>query len=63
MIMTAPWFDSTLSPRHRAKEVVAAMTLEHKTCGAEQTPKLICGECGEELHPRDVRAHTTEAVA
>ena len=30
MIMTAPWFDPTLPPRNRAKELVAAMTLEQK---------------------------------
>ena len=30
MIMTATWFDPTLPPRRRAKELVAAMTLEQK---------------------------------
>ncbi len=30
MIMTAPSFDTTLPPRNRARELVAAMTLEQK---------------------------------
>ena len=33
------------------------ITLTHKTCGAEQTPVLVCGECGEELIAREVEAH------
>ena len=31
--------------------------LEHKLCGHTTTPKLVCSECGEELHAREVRAH------
>jgi DNA-binding HxlR family transcriptional regulator len=36
--------------------------LEHKLCGHTTTPKLVCSECGEELHARDVRAHEVPAV-
>jgi DNA-binding HxlR family transcriptional regulator len=37
--------------------------LEHRTCGHMTTPKLVCGECGEELRAREVRAHAAEPVA
>jgi DNA-binding HxlR family transcriptional regulator len=38
------------------------MTLKHKSCGHEQTPSLVCGECGEELRARDVHAHVVDPV-
>jgi len=38
------------------------MALEHKTCGAFTTPQLVCSECGEPLHAREVRAHVVPAV-
>ena len=31
--------------------------LEHKRCGHATTPKLVCSQCGEELHAREVVAH------
>jgi DNA-binding HxlR family transcriptional regulator len=31
--------------------------LEHKLCGSTTTGRLVCAECGEELHARDVIAH------
>jgi DNA-binding HxlR family transcriptional regulator len=31
--------------------------LEHKLCGHATTPKLVCSQCGEELHAREVVAH------
>src|SRR5690349_16536158 len=37
--------------------------LEHKTCGRMTTPKLVCSECGEDLHAREVHAHAAEPVA
>ena len=30
--------------------------LQHKTCGKVIEPALVCPECGEALHPRNVRA-------
>jgi len=36
--------------------------LEHKGCGHHQTPLLVCGECGEELRPREVDAHVVDPV-
>src|SRR3954447_5940402 len=39
------------------------VTLEHKGCGAQQTPVLVCGECGEALRPREVHAHVADPVA
>jgi DNA-binding HxlR family transcriptional regulator len=36
--------------------------LEHKTCGHYTTPQLVCSECGEPLHAREVRAHVVPAV-
>ncbi|MEA2126977.1 MAG: hypothetical protein QOI80_3759 [Solirubrobacteraceae bacterium] len=33
------------------------VTLEHKPCGHETTPRLVCSECGEELVARNVYAH------
>jgi DNA-binding HxlR family transcriptional regulator len=38
------------------------MTLEHKGCGHEQVPQLVCGECGEPLLAREVQPHVA-AVA
>ena len=38
------------------------ITLEHKTCGHTTEPKLVCSECGEELHARQVRAHAAPFV-
>jgi DNA-binding HxlR family transcriptional regulator len=39
------------------------MELEHRTCGHVTTPQLVCSECGEPLHAREVRAHVAPAVA
>jgi DNA-binding HxlR family transcriptional regulator len=36
--------------------------LEHKTCGHMTTGRLVCAECGEELHAREVRAHPAGTV-
>jgi len=33
----------------------AAIALLHAVCGRETTPRLTCGACGAEVHPRDVR--------
>ncbi len=33
------------------------VTLEHKDCGRTSTPRLVCGECGDALHAREVIAH------
>ena len=30
--------------------------LQHRTCGAVIEPALVCPECGEALHPRNMRA-------
>jgi DNA-binding HxlR family transcriptional regulator len=37
--------------------------LHHKTCHTDQTPVMVCGECGEELRPREVHAHVNAAEA
>lgn len=40
----------------------AAMTLTHKSCGAEVMPHLACPECGEHVEARDMRAAPREAL-
>ena len=37
--------------------------LEHKLCGHATTPRLVCSECGEELHARQVHAHAAPVVS
>jgi hypothetical protein len=39
-----------------------AMTLTHKSCGAEVLPHLACPECGEHVEARDMRAQPREAL-
>src|SRR3990170_422450 len=33
-----------------------AIVLEHKACGHETTPELVCSHCGERVHARAMRA-------
>ena len=43
--------------RHLANEQGPALVLEHKACGHETQPELVCSHCGERLNARDMRAH------
>jgi DNA-binding HxlR family transcriptional regulator len=43
--------------RHLANERGPAITLEHKTCGHESSPQLVCSHCGEKVTAREFRAH------
>lgn len=42
--------------RHGGFDEGPPMELEHKLCGHKTTGRLVCAECGEELHARDVIA-------
>lgn len=33
------------------------LVLDHTGCGHEADPRLVCGNCGAELHPGNVRRH------
>ncbi len=35
------------------------VVLDHTGCGHEADPRLVCGSCGAELHPGNVRRHQT----
>lgn len=48
IIMLKAWGDKWL--------VKQDVTLVHKGCGAEMTPRLHCPDCGDPLEARDVRA-------
>jgi DNA-binding HxlR family transcriptional regulator len=43
--------------RHVADQRGPAIVLEHKVCGHETTPELVCSHCGERVHARAMRAH------
>ena|SRR5437867_9230811 len=43
--------------RYVAGERGPAIVLEHKACGHETKPELVCSECGEPVHARAMRAH------
>jgi len=43
--------------RYVTDERGPAIVLEHKTCGHETTPELVCSHCGERVHARTMRAH------
>ncbi|HVL95974.1 MAG TPA: helix-turn-helix domain-containing protein [Solirubrobacteraceae bacterium] len=38
------------------------MELTHKPCGHVFEPRLVCSECGEDVHAREVRARVVPAV-
>jgi DNA-binding HxlR family transcriptional regulator len=38
-------------------------TLTHKTCGHAMEPTLVCSECRDKLHPREVHVDLSAAVA
>jgi DNA-binding HxlR family transcriptional regulator len=42
--------------RYVADERGPAIVLEHKACGHETTPELVCSHCGERVHARTMRA-------
>jgi DNA-binding HxlR family transcriptional regulator len=39
------------------------VVLAHTGCGHDADPRLVCGHCGGELHPGNVRRRGSEAVA
>lgn len=43
--------------RYVTDERGPAIVLEHKACGHETTPELVCSHCGERVHARTMRAH------
>jgi DNA-binding HxlR family transcriptional regulator len=48
--------------RHVAEERGPAMLLEHKACGHETTPELVCSHCGERVDARTMRARLGPAA-
>ncbi|MDQ3987311.1 MAG: helix-turn-helix transcriptional regulator [Actinomycetota bacterium] len=42
--------------RYVAGERGPAIVLDHKTCGHETTPELVCSHCGERVNARTMRA-------
>jgi DNA-binding HxlR family transcriptional regulator len=42
--------------RHAAHPAGRPVLLEHKGCGKEPSPRLVCSACGEPVAARDVRA-------
>ncbi len=42
--------------RHLADERGPAIVLDHKACGHETTPELVCSHCRERVHARGMRA-------
>lgn len=43
--------------RYLAGERGPAVVLEHKACGHETSPQLVCSYCGERVSAREIRAH------
>jgi len=41
--------------RHAAHPAGRPLVLEHKGCGRDSTPRLVCSECGEPIGARDMR--------
>jgi DNA-binding HxlR family transcriptional regulator len=42
--------------RHAAHPAGRPVVLEHKGCGKDSTPRLVCSACGEPIGARDMRA-------
>jgi DNA-binding HxlR family transcriptional regulator len=42
--------------RHAASPAGRPVVLEHKGCGEDSAPRLVCPECGEPVGARDMRA-------
>ena len=42
--------------RHAAHPAGRAVVLEHKGCGKDSAPQLVCSQCGEPIGARDMRA-------
>ena len=38
----------------------AGVSMTHKTCGHELTPRIACGCCGELVKPRDIQLNLAE---
>jgi hypothetical protein len=48
--------------RWTAEDGEPPVVLDHTGCGHDADPRLVCGHCGGELHPGNVRRRASEVA-